>query len=340
MMTQVERYTTNLSAVVPPEVVKDTKHRLMLYAKWLDRTGRGWAVPDMAAYRDFLLYDHGLSPSSAKAHLATVRGRYNAIMRDNDVRDLLYSLTPDHDTPANRKALVDEALERIKNAIDPAAAPVKVTQRQDVPDSAHLRLTTMQANVLLAAPGIDTLMGMRDTAMIAMMLCTGVREAELCALDVEDLRQQLDGELALYIRKGKGLKARLVPYGELIWVLAITEAWMTMAGVEDGPVFRGFFKGGKHVRNTRLTVRAVNQVLERYPVEINGRFTKVNPHDLRRTYARRLYDAGVDLVAIQQNLGHADSKTTLGYIGQLGADARRPPLLYDFDLSRLQPMAR
>lgn len=339
MTTRIELYSTNLSAIVPTDAVKDTKHRLMLYANWLDATHRGWAVPDMAAYRDFLLYERGLSPSSTKAHLATVRGRYNTIMRDNNVRDLLYSLTPADHSPADRKALVDEALERIKNAINPAAAPVKVVQRQDTPDSAHLRLTTAQANMLLNAPGVDTLMGIRDTALIAMMLCTGVREAELCALDVDDLRQYYGGELALHIRKGKGLKARVVPYGELIWVLSIVDTWMAMAGIESGAVFRGFFKGGKHVRNTRLTVRAINQVLERYPIEIDGRLTKVNPHDLRRTYARRLYDAGVDLVAIQQNLGHADSKTTLGYIGQLDADTRRPPSLYNFDVSRLRQPA-
>jgi len=116
-------------------------------------------------------------------------------------------------------------------ARDPAAAPVKVVQRQDVADSAHLRLTTAQANALLAAPGTETIMGIRDTALIAMMLCTGVREAELCALDVDDLREHYEGELALHIRKGKGLKARLVPYGELNWALSIVDSWMVMAGV-------------------------------------------------------------------------------------------------------------
>ena len=59
------------------------------------------------------------------------------------------------------------------------------------------------------------------------------------------------------------------------------------------------------------------------------------PHDLRRTYARRLYDAGTALVAIQQNLGHADVKTTLGYMGELDAEQRTPPAIYSFDLENL-----
>lgn len=44
--------------------------------------------------------------------------------------------------------------------------------------------------------------------------------------------------------------------------------------------------------------------------------------------ARRLYESGVELLAIQQNLGHADLKTTQGYIGTLDADARKPKRVY------------
>ena len=68
---------------------------------------------------------------------------------------------------------------------------------------------------------------------------------------------------------------------------------------------------------------------------VDGKLAKVKPHDLRRTYARRLYEAGVDLVAIQQNLGHASQQTTLGYIGTLDVARRKPPAVYSFDLSSL-----
>jgi len=81
-----------------------------------------------------------------------------------------------------------------------------------------------------------------------------------------------------------------------------------------------------------LSVRAIERIVDSYPVAIAGKMVRVKPHDLRRTYARRLYEAGVDLVAIQQNLGHSDLKTTLGYIGELDADRRRPPAIYAFDL--------
>ena len=70
---------------------------------------------------------------------------------------------------------------------------------------------------------MDTLVGLRDMSLLAMMLCTGVREAELSALDVPDLRQKLGGALALHVREGKSCKERLVPYGELEWVLAVVD---------------------------------------------------------------------------------------------------------------------
>jgi site-specific recombinase XerD len=167
------------------------------------------------------------------------------------------------------------------------------------------------------------------------MLCTGIREAELCSLDVPDLRQALGGALALHVREGKGCKERLIPYGELEWVLAIVDKWLEATGIGQGPVFRGLYKGGRKLRPGRLSVRAVEYIVGAYPVMVNGEMVSVKPHDLRRTYARRLYEAGFDLVAIQQNLGHADVKTTLGYIGELDAEQRKPPAIYSFDLKSL-----
>jgi len=101
-------------------------------------------------------------------------------------------------------------------------------------------------------------------------------------------------------------------------------------------VLRGFYKGNRRLRPGGLSVRAIEDVVAGYPVMIDGELVQVKPHDLRRTYARRLYDAGVDLVAIQQNLGHTSLQTTLRYIGILDVEARRPPSLYSFDLGVLR----
>lgn len=316
------------------EADKHTRYRLGKFATWLATRGQPWYNPDLAAYRDHLLAK--LAPRTVQAHLSTIRSCYTRLIKDNKTRDKLYSIAAQvTDDPAQRKAFVDETLTRLENAIDPDKATVKVKTSQDRPDAAHLRLTAAQASALMATPGLGDLVGLRDTSVIALMLCTGIREAELATLDVGDLRQRLGGELALHVRSGKGCKERLIPYGELSWVLAIVDRWLAAAGIEGGAVFRGIHKGGGRLRPGRLSVRAIQYILAGYPVMVDGELIIVKPHDCRRTYARRLYEAGVDLVAIQQNLGHADVKTTLGYIGTLDASRRRAPAIYSFDLTRL-----
>lgn len=317
---------------------KDRASRLGQYQRYLTEQGQTWANPDLAAYAAYL-QSKGLSPASIKAHLSTIRARYAAILRTDEARDALLNLVAANlpsGSHADHFALVNEKIIRIENALHPDNTPLKVVKKQDTADSEHLRLTTGQANALLAAPKANTLRGLRDTALISLMLCTGVREQELCNLEVADLRQRLGGSLALLVREGKGAKQRLIPYGELEWCLTVVEAWLKAAGITEGKVFRGIYKGDKTIRTTALTTRNIQRILEEYPVIIDGNLTHVNPHDLRRTYARRLYEAGVDPVAIQQNLGHSDLKTTLGYIGTLSADQRKPPAVYEFDLGQLK----
>jgi site-specific recombinase XerD len=312
------------AALIPPDADKHSKYRLKKFTSWLGE--RSWLEPDLSSYRDHLLENY--MASTVSAHLSTVRGRYQAILRDNSVREMLYRNVPDHcEAPADQKAFVDETLDRLKNAVDPGNSAVQVKKMQDRPDSDHLRLTREQAEALMGAPGTDSLKGLRDTAIISLMLCAGIREAELCALEVPDLRQRLGGELALCVREGKGCKQRLVPYGSLSWVLVLVDAWLQAAGIEAGPVFRSFWKGG--ALRGRLSVRAVQNIVTGYPIAVDGQLTTVRPHDCRRTYAKALYSAGLDPVALQQNMGHASLETTLSYVGVLSADQRRPPSVYN-----------
>ena len=338
-----------ISSVLPFELVPtkgdaSTVSRLALFAAWLRTTSGNPITPDLAAYRDYLLQGKrlnlegkrlpNLTGESAKTHLSTIRGQYRHLIETNDFREYLYSVAPDG-SPADRAAFVFEVTARLENNLRPSAALVRTIKRQDVADAEHgLRLTEAQANELLAAPGIASLKGLRDTALLALMLATGLREAEVVALDVADLRQRLNGSLALHVRKGKGFKARLVPYGQLEFTLAIADAWLQAAGIESGPVFRGFYKGAR-LRPNRLTTRAVNDVMGDYPQMIDGQLVKVRPHDLRRTYARLLHNAGMEMMSIRDNLGHADIQTTQRYIGMASSDKRQPPKMLRFDMKAL-----
>jgi site-specific recombinase XerD len=256
------------------------------------------------------------------------------MMESNAFRDYLYSLTPST-APADQKAFVDEVERRLQIAIAPNNSRVKTTVLQDESDTDHIRLTNQQASTLLNAPGVSTLKGLRDTAFIAVMLCTGLRVFEVVNLKVDDLAHHMGGELVLCVRQGKGNKQRLVPYGDLDWCFALVRVWMQHAGITDGAVFRSFWKGSKRVRDTAITTRSIERVLAQYPVTIDGELRTLEPHDLRRTYARLMYEADVKPIAIKQNLGHASLTTTLRYIGELKANQRRAPSMYTFDIQGL-----
>ncbi len=304
------------------------RYRLAKFERWQQNL----LYPNLRNYRDYLLAE-GLEAQTIANQLSSIRAVYRRLLRN---RNLFFRLVPKElGQLSDKKAWVDELIQRIENVIHPDEIKVDLVTRQDVTDSQHLRLTVEQANSLMATPGVDTLSGLRDTALIALMLCTGIRENELRYVDVVDLRQYFGNELALHVRQGKGRKERLIPYGPMAWVLVLVDAWLRSAGIAEGAAFRGIYKGERKLRPGRISVRAIQYIISKYKVLIEGVLVKVAPHDLRRTYARRLYDAEVKVEAIQQNMGHVDSNTTLKYIGTLDASYRRPPDVFSFDLARL-----
>lgn len=64
---------------------------------------------------------------------------------------------------------------------------------------------------------------------------TGLREGEIVKLQIEDLYQTYGSVPALWVRSGKGAKARMVPFGDMLWVQEIIESYLM--GRLDGPVF-------------------------------------------------------------------------------------------------------
>ena len=330
----------NYAILMPENPGKDHKSRLGFYIDWLAKQNRAWYQPDLGAYRDYLLHqrsridkdghsvDATLSPQTTQAHLATIRGRYNQLTNNNAVRNLLYDLVNPSASDAEQRAMVEEFFIRMMNDLHPSAAPVKLVAKQDIADSEHLRLKPYQVISLMQTPGLSSLRGLRDTALMTLMVCTGVRAAEAAALHVDDLRQHLGGELSLRVREGKGGKQRLIPYGPLDWCLMYVDAWLREAELKAGPVFRGIRRGGKTIRLKGIGTWTVNDIMNAYPISIDGVLRPVKPHDLRRTYARNAYDFGMDLERIRQNLGHNSLATTQTYIGELDGRDRHPPNMF------------
>lgn len=347
--------------LVPETGDKNHISRLSLYVDWLRLSGNHWTSPALVAYSRYLQSEErGLSASSIQSHLSTIRARYRNLIQNPNFKQRVRA-TADraypHKSEADRRVLYLTVLEDIQDALNPELTRfIKGTHKQDSIDSEHIRLNTSQAESLIAMPNIKTLMGLRDTALLYFLLATGLREAELCALDIRDLRQTVNGELGVHVRQGKGAKERFVPYGELSDCLIYVDAWLTQTNIFQGAVFRGFKdrytpyyapekkdpKKILHRLTPRLTPRAVQNILKSYPVSVDGQLVTLRPHDTRRTYAKMLWDNGMDLLAIRDNLGHADVKTTQGYIGDMDMEKRRAPAMLrpTHDRQRLQQLTK
>lgn len=305
---------------------QERSSRVQRFVTWLRETERAVECPDLAAYRDYLIQERRLSESSVKAHLATIRARYRELLKSGAIRQILAEAITWDANYAN--ADLDDLLDRLSEALSAKPSDKGTVAAQE---AKALVLSPAQAHLLLRQPRQETLAGVRDTALLAVMLSTGLREQEVSALEVHHLYAWCVEEMrpALYVPGGPGCVERCVPYLVDI-VLAMVEQWRHAAEIEHGPVFRAFYVGEK-IRPTPLSRRALEQVLASYPIEIDGQLTAVRPLDLRRTYARLLYDEGYDFFTIQRYLGVRQANTVASYL----AGERQPQgvdLEHIFDL--------
>jgi site-specific recombinase XerD len=139
----------------------------------------------------------------------------------------------------------------------------------------------------------------RDAAVLELFYSSGLRIAELVAIDVADL-DTLSESLRV---RGKGGKERIVPVGAP--ALAAIARYTREAAVRSGALFIS-------KRRSRITARAVDQLLHRY-LALSSIPFRVTPHKLRHSFATHLLDAGADLRAVQELLGHASVSTTQIY---------------------------
>lgn len=148
--------------------------------------------------------------------------------------------------------------------------------------------------------------GARDAAIIALMYATGIRRASVVALDVSDYDARA---YTLHIRAAKGQNDYLAHIAQDGAQRALAD-WLVVRGEETGPLFWPVNKGDRMV-NRRLSSQAIYNVLRKRAEQAG--VDHFSPHDLRRTLAGDLLDAGADIVTVQKILGHATVTTTARY---------------------------
>lgn len=160
-----------------------------------------------------------------------------------------------------------------------------------------------QMSGLLDGTSQDTMIGCRDRAMMELFYSSGLRLAELAALDLRDV----DFGSQLVHVLGKGNKQRIVPVGTQ--AIRALQSWLSqrdeLGFFEQSALF--LTKQGK-----RLGVRSIQKRLN-YWGKKQGISDKVHPHRLRHAFASHMLEASGDLRAVQELLGHADISTTQIY---------------------------
>jgi site-specific recombinase XerD len=170
-------------------------------------------------------------------------------------------------------------------------------------------LSAKQAQTLLNTPDVTTTKGLRDRAIVAVLLGCGLRRSEVAALTFGHV-QQRDGRWCIVDLVGKHGRVRTVPMPT--WVKVAIDAWTATTGVADGHVFRVVNRGGK-AQVAALNEKVVWQSLQGYSA--SAAVPGIAPHDLRRTCAKLCRAAGGELEQIQMLLGHASVQTTERYLG-------------------------
>ncbi|MFQ5586276.1 MAG: site-specific tyrosine recombinase/integron integrase [Thermodesulfobacteriota bacterium] len=193
---------------------------------------------------------------------------------------------------------------------DIAASPAEFISTPRVERYLPTVLTVEETTGLIEATAGGDVDALRERAIIEILYSSGLRVSELVGLD----RGDVDRSLGVVRVLGKGGKERLVPVGKtaLDALRRYLEKRDDAATDMKAPLF--LTKRGK-----RIYPRAVQRVVRR-SAAVSGIAKRPSPHSLRHSFATHLLDAGVDLRAIQEMLGHASVSTTQRYT-KVGIDS-------------------
>lgn len=181
----------------------------------------------------------------------------------------------------------------------------------------------------------------RDRAIVVLLLNTGLRVAELCNLELGDIRiSKRKGEIE--VRNGKGEKSRHIPlnanarialeewFSERLSVSEIGASdtiltWLQGPETPPSTIYRpGVFLTN---RGKPLSVRMVQAMIS--DMEQSAKLEELTPHVLRHTFAKNLVDMGVSLEKVSMLLGHRNLNTTKIYITPGLQDLERAVELLD-----------
>lgn len=244
---------------------------LSRFASFLDRCQvEGWAAVGTDRVQAFVAAEHrrGVGGRSLARALSAIRALYAWLLREDRV------------------------------GADPAAGVRPPRSPQHLPGVLEIE----EVERLLAIPG-DGPLARRDRALLELFYSSGLRLAELAALDL----MGLDLKEGLVEVTGKGQRTRRVPVGRL--ARQALAHWLEVRGEWAAGDQRALFVSA---RGGRLSHRAIQARLAHWARRL-GLPRHVHPHMLRHSFATHLLESSGDLRAVQELLGHASIGTTQVY---------------------------
>ncbi len=264
---------------VSPHTVKAYARDLEDFTEFCNRHYGEWSweTVDRLGFRGFLgdLKRRGLATRSAARALSAVRS--------------LYRYLQEHHGVANNVAR--------------AAKVPKLDKR--LPTYMDRQQTGRLFEWAESRAGADEFGPTRDLAVLELFYSTGVRLSELCGMNLQDLDLLADQVKV----RGKGRKERILPVGSRA-VLALRRYLNVREPVVARPAAdrRAVFVSR---RGKRLAPRGIQRIVHGRLESIGGDGLRV--HSLRHTFATHMLDAGADLRAVQELLGHASLSSTQIY---------------------------
>ncbi len=235
-----------------------------------------------------VLYDRGLTKASAARALASIRSWFKWLAKEGKVQQ------------------------------NPALLVSTPKRPQHLPRVPSIEQVNRVLDSLEAGKTGDDDLGAwpeRDRLIFELLYGCGIRNSELCGLDLGSIRW---GDDALLVR-GKGKKERLVPLGDeaaaaIRGYLPGREARLRASGkgalvvAGDAPLMMNARMRG----SCRLTTRSVGRIVKAI-AQSRGLPADVHPHTLRHAFGTHMLEEGADLRAIQEMLGHERLSTTQRY---------------------------
>jgi site-specific recombinase XerD len=153
--------------------------------------------------------------------------------------------------------------------------------------------------------------GIRDYAIIKLMLNTGLRRNEIVNLKIKDIYVR-EKEYWIYVNEGKGNKNRtnFINNETVDSVVNYLSSTKRKLNKSEDYIFKG--NSRNNLNGDKMCTNAIAEIIEKYRKEANIE-KDISPHSLRHTTATTLIESGVDLKIVGEFLGHASINTTMKY---------------------------